>query len=300
VVKIDLILRVFIIALAALLSTTGVIDNYTMLRSASGKVRYSLGFVHPNTFATNLLCVYTSVIYLFRARRTWKDLLWKLGLASVLIALCITVSDSRTSAVVITAMAVMLIASRNGQGGLFKNRWVRLICCWSVVAFTLFMVYVTVVPSFGGVMGGLNKLITGRFINNRDVYEVYKFSLLGQDMSALVSTREAAETGAKALVLDCSYLRLGMQYGILVLVLWNALHVAALKKLFRMRNYTAILLIFGWLLYGLVESSAISIFYNVPLLFLGYVFKKNKRGKGPVKPDSLCDAPSQTAERNSP
>ena len=146
VVKIDLILRVFVIALVALLSMAGVIDNYTMLRSASGQVRYSLGFVHPNAFATNLLCVYTSAVYLLRARRTWKDLLWKLGLATILIVLCMTVSDSRTSAVVIAVMAVMLIASRNGQGGLFTNRLVQLICCWLVVAFTVFMVYVTVVP----------------------------------------------------------------------------------------------------------------------------------------------------------
>ena len=127
-------------------------------------------------------------------------------------------------------------------------------------------------------MGELNKLVTGRFIHNRDVYEVYKFSLLGQDMSALVSTREAIETGAKALVLDCSYLMLGMKYGILVLFLWNMLHVMGLRKLFRMRNYTAIILVLGWLLYALVETLAISVFYNVPLLLLGYVFRKNKKG----------------------
>lgn len=279
VVKIDLILRVFVIALVALLSTTGVIDNYTILRSASGQVRYSLGFVHPNAFATNLLCIYASVVYLLKARRIWKDLLWKLGLATILIVLCITVSDSRTSAVVIIAMAVMLIASRNGQGGLFTNRFVRLLCCWSVVAFTLFMVYVTVTPSFGGILGELNKLVTGRFVHNRDVYEVYKFSLLGQDMSGLVSVREAAETGARALVLDNAYLMLGMQYGMLIVVLWNVLHVMGLRKLFRMRNYTAIILVMGWLLYALVETPAISVFYNVPLLFLGYVFRKNKKGE---------------------
>ena len=250
---------IFSIVLTILLYILGLSDAGVQRRGAT-----SLGYNQAN--AVGFICMMLT-IYAFQKSpiRTKKT---KIGLIVVSI-IGFIISDSRTGCLL--AVLVLLFSNMKVYSWIHRHKTVQLIlalfpCFCFAFSIGTAMTYTTNIIS-----QLLDTLFTSRIWMNYYLLKTYGFSLFGQNISVgLTELIENPVTHAwtSYMTVDCAYIGIPISLGVVTAVLVCILYFFLVKKLVKNQAYATIIVTTAILLYGITESSIVSIYVFLPFMLL--------------------------------
>lgn len=211
--RVVLIIQTAVLTIIPLFAALGLFPNVIM---DTERVRYSLGF----TWVTSapVLFVFASMLFLHLERRrlTGWVFVFLLQLATAMFIL------TDTKMAFFTALAVLIISLVWWQKPHWlqwlENRWVKLVILWLPVILTIVAVLLAVFYTDTGFMAKLNDMLSGRLANAAEAWQKYGLTLFGQN---IVWTGQGItyKPSMHYLYVDCSYLNVLLNYGLVFLLL---------------------------------------------------------------------------------
>lgn len=256
------------------------------------------GFIHRNVLAANITVICLAWFY-FR----WKKIkVLDVAVWSTIALLSWPVAQSRTGLILLFLIIFGMFFGRR------KRKWIRyipelrkivLIC---LIAFILISVIGTLLYSDDSVFWKVvDSIFTKRFKYANQCLEEYGLSLFGQQLP-LVSTMEAQTSGATRLILDNSYMRAVLYYGIVPGGMFLGAYFQALSHSARHKNVRLLICLLLFAVYGLSESYLLDVNYQFALVIAWnrYFFKESGEAgteyNGTV-PEHIHDVIRQYRER---
>ena len=272
IVKIDFYVKLFFMICVIILYKLGFTENYYMDRS-DGTVRSSMGFSHPNVFGTYVFLLCCEHIYLNR-----KNIkLFNYVILIICGLLVYYASDSRTAQFGILVLGILTVLYNKGIiVKLMKLKFVPMFFSYLFVLLTIIsyvagLAYINnneSILKFNNLVNNRIKM-TAVFINNYDI------TLFGNDIE-LLGTKAAKEEGKKAKVLDNSYAKILLQYGILTYLMLASFFVRGVKKATKEEKYMLTLLLSLFCIYGIMENVLNMLQYNIFLLYFSNIIYERK------------------------
>ena len=252
-------LYIFSIVLTISLYILGLSDAGVQRREAT-----SLGYIQAN--AVGFICMMIT-IYAFQ-KSPIKTKVAKIGLIVVSI-IGFILSDSRTGCLL--AVLVVLFSNMRVYSWIHQHKIIQ----WLLALFPCFCfafsigtarTYTTSIIS-----QLLDTLFTSRIWMNYYLLKTYGFSLFGQNISVgLTELIENPVTHAWSsyMTIDCAYIGIPISLGVVTAVVICILYFFLVKKLVKNQAYATIIATTAILLYGITESSIVSIYVFFPFLLL--------------------------------
>lgn len=269
IIKYDFGLKCILFFGTVSLTLAGKIPNYTAL--INGVTKHAYGFTHPNTF-----CVIAYVILLEWLYIRWKKFtVMDFILQVFFIRLISGLGGSRTSTYTYIFVFVLYILS-NFFPKILYCKFSRAVLPYITIILTgVSYLFVYLYGKGNRFVVKLDEIITSRFSSGYYFLNKYGFSFFGRKIET-VSTREAAETGKNAMILDSTYIRLGVVMGVVFLVIFVLMYTYIIKKALDEERTNLIVYVLFFLLIGFAESYTLGIYNNLSLIFLmGYIREKN-------------------------
>ena len=116
----------------------------------------------------------------------------------------------------------------------------------------------------------INSLVSNRIKMIAMFIDDYDVTLFGNNLE-LLGTKAALEKGEVAKVLDNSYIKIILQYGILVYIMMASFFVRGIKKAEKEGDYILIILFTLFCIYGIMENVLVLLQYNIFLLYFSQV-----------------------------
>ena len=250
---------------AALCCMCGVIEN--RIYWGHGTIRSSFGFTYPTNMAAYYLFL---VIAAWTALdETWDPVFLLPGVISILIS--DVIADSRTSFLcsgmfLFAVLWCWLLRSKGENGIVLRiHKYVKFLCgimfpLCALLAITLTVAYHNRLPF----MSELNEWTSNRLAQQSDAFYQYGIHLFGFSfpMRGLASGFPVLDVN----YVDCSYLQLLLQYGILIfaayLFLWPFMTVSAIKA----GKHRLVLGLALIALHSLLEQRFLVVSYNLFLI----------------------------------
>ena len=185
-------------------------------------------------------------------------------------------SDSRGSFISIMFLYSVILLHRFDLFKIFDSKIIKTIINYSFIFAAMISLFFSLkyIPT-NPFYKNLDSLLSGRirmanrFLNNYDIH------FLGNKLE-LVSTYVASVTGKQALILDNAYIKLILQYGINVFVLFMFSYIKVSKKMYNKKNYIFVIIFFTYVIRGLTENILFTFYGNAFLIYLSYaLFRKN-------------------------
>lgn len=262
-IRIDFAVRLFGFLATCLLCWQGVIDDYILgTYRPSGLLifRHSLGFPHPNTCFLMVFIILVDFL-LIRFMRNGRTSLLDTLLVIVIACIFSRLTNSRAGTALTIFFAIAMFLHTQFRL-LHRFRWIARILCYSaVLCFVLSFVLVLIyrhIPSLGE---KLNIILTNRISSMAYFLDSYGVNIL-PTLTERISTREAAETGVRALVLDNLYANLFISYGLVFSAAYLYLQAATCRMLVRAQRYEYLLVFAVIAVYGIVEGMPLNLDFN--------------------------------------
>ncbi|WP_286502460.1 hypothetical protein [Faecalibaculum rodentium] len=211
--RVVLIIQTAALTIIPLFAALGLFPNVIM---DTQRTRYSLGF----TWVTSapVLFVFASMLFLHleRKRLSGWTFIFLLQLATALFIL------TDTKMAFFTTILVFVIALIWWQKphwlNWLENRWVKLVILWLPVVLTIVAMLLAGLYQDSGFMAKLNDILSGRLANVAEAWQKYGLSLFGQN---IVWTGQGItyKPSMHYLYVDCSYLNILLNYGLVFLLL---------------------------------------------------------------------------------
>lgn len=211
--RVVLIIQAAALTIIPLFAALGLFPNVVM---DTERIRYSLGF----TWVTSapVLFVFASMLFLHLERKRLNGwiFVFLLQLATALFIL------TDTKMAFFTTMLVLVIAviwwQKPNWLDCLENRWVKLVILWLPVILTVVAMLLAGLYQDSGFMGRLNDILSGRLANAAEAWQKYGLSLFGQN---IVWTGQGItyKPSMHYLYVDCSYLNILLNYGLVFLLL---------------------------------------------------------------------------------
>ena len=246
------------------LSSLGIIENSVRYRRDIGLVRYSMGFYHPNTFASRVFQL-MALYLLFRKNR--------LRIIDVCIMIPLTIwtymkTNSKTGLIMMTSLiivAIFIITQRkvNDSG---KNLFVYI-----TEKVKNIVIIIPVISIILGICGEyFFKFFSGTLlarVSQISVYlDTYKLNLIGHRLELNYHME-----GTNLYTLDNAYIYLLLTAGVIFFVLYIVLDIKLIKKLFEQKRYVLLLITVLYSVYGFSETVLIRLSFNFTLLYLSEI-----------------------------
>lgn len=236
------------------------------------------GFCHRNVLGANVVIVCLAYFYLrYKKIQIGDIIVW-----SAVTVITYKLAYSRTSLIVMVMIIAMFCLTQTFEKRISEIKNLEKVMFFGFIAIVLGMVLCTIIYNEDyWIWDMIDSLFTKRFYFANYCYEEYGFSLFGQNLN-LVSSIEQQTDGVSKVILDNSYMRAILYYGIIpgafVLATFNlALPVAVNRK-----NYPLLLSLLVFVFYGLSESYMIDIFYQFPIIVAWAIYftpKKRRQKK---------------------
>ena len=230
----------------------------------ASRIRYNLGFSHPNTLGMVVVCFVLVWLVLRYNHLRWYDFVGWIG--------CILfewlVPNSRTAAFIITIILLLVFLEK--KLGLFRFRFIQF-CCYLTVPTLAFF-------SFGASYGFrfdsqvyqlLNSLLSGRLYFGHIFLEKYNLTLFGQPITR-INQVTAALTGSEMRVLDNGYLRILLQLGLVTFLVVLSGLIYILYHSMTEKHYAVTIGLLALSFYTVSEYFISSLFCNIFLFFFVY------------------------------
>lgn len=236
------------------------------------------GFCHRNVLAANITVLCLAWFYLrWRSLKVWDVAVWS-GIA----LLTWPIAQSRTGLIVLFLIIFgMFFGSRKRQWILrVPNLRTVILLCFA--AILLISVIGTIFYSDDSAVWKLvDSIFTKRFKFANQCLEQYGLSVFGQQLP-FVSTIEAQNSDAARLILDNSYMRAILYYGILPGILFLGTYFRSLDLSLKRRDVRLMICLTVFAVYGLSESYLLDVNYQFPVLVAwSRYFFKSGHGRHP-------------------
>lgn len=256
----------FLIPLTVLLYSVGTIDGGNIYRYS--RVRYGLGFAHPNTFGWAVLELLCCRFYLHKDRLRYIDYLIPLAMIPVLYHW-----PNSLSAVVGTVMLLilMVVYSISENKTFFREQVVAKALMIIGLLSNIYSVYFTVNSvSKYRITHLLDRFASSRLFYSHKSYNMFGTTLWGQK----ISLKFAWQRGHMETYLDNSFATLLIRYGIVCYVGYTIVSFLIFKKLAK-EDYALLMCFFLFYFMGIMNASVLSLGLNVFLLaFTTVLFDK--------------------------
>lgn len=271
-----LVIQTAALTIIPLFAALGLFPNVIM---DTERIRYSLGF----TWVTSapVLFVFASMLFLHleRKRLNGWTFIFLLQLATALFIL------TDTKMAFFTTMLVFVITLIWWQKphwlNWLENRWVKLVILWLPVVLTIVAILLAGLYQDSGFMAKLNDILSGRLANAAEAWQKYGLTLFGQN---IVWTGQGItyKPSMHYLYVDCSYLNVLLNYGMVFLLLVFIWCRQVILDLYRRHDMLYLAFFVVILLFSFLEVRLINPLYDPFIIAAGSYMGLAARRKEPL------------------
>lgn len=275
-IKVDLFTKLFSCLTVITLCLFKVVDNYTV--TINGVYKRSLGFGHPNTLGLFIAIIVIEYFYIKFDQLNLGDYIFAIACIGLLNA----IGTSRTVLLLLPLFLVIIFLLHNHrlQRFLLGNVGMKLAMIFPAMIAASCYLLSYLYDNSNTVLFALNRLMTTRLHWSNFYLMDYGISLFGTKISPVTSRMASMQGSTSSNSFDMAYVRMGVQYGIIMFFLFIIALVIIQKYAIMSKNWPLLACNIYFILLGIVEnhlySSAMNIFlllYMQPLL--GNFYKKN-------------------------
>lgn len=272
-IRFDIGLRIVLLLTIFLLCATGIVDNYTTVTS-SGLLRPALGFVHPNTLGIFVATIFVEWLYLNFDRKGTEIIL----VALVLIAALSYIHNSRTVRILLAmeVIFVFILRSKRVRNFVLSSRIVRNVIILSpVLICVLCYISAFLYNSSSPLWVALDSLFSTRIHFASKYYNTYGLSLFGQDINPTIRRTADLVGEVYSNSFDMSYVRIGVEYGIVILLLFVICLALVQRQALINKNWPLLIANIYFVLLGVTENALYNICLNPFLVYIVFVLLDN-------------------------
>lgn len=231
-----------------------------------GTVRYTLGFIHPNTLGFYTMMLVFEYFYINRDKISIRQYVF----AIIIFLINWKISDSRTCALIIFAFILYNLINGKWINKLLNNKIIKTLTTYSFLIFSLLSIAIGFIyNSNNPLMIHLNELLSLRPQNYALYLSSYPITILGNNLPDSINGK----------FLDNAYLLLILKFGIVQYLGYLFLTIKTFHNLYSKKcNYLIVILLL-LLLYGLMENMIIKATMNVFILALILPLQEKVREK---------------------
>lgn len=273
-IKLDLKIRFLFLIGIALVCLTNLIPDTLDYRNGTLS-RHSLGFAHPNRFALHIfmICIYYLYINYYKIKIRQIIMIFFLGFFTLFL------SDGRTSCLGIFLVLIIAILNRYNlkrkkDSIIEKN--IKIVSTLSVIFSISFSILAPVLYLLGIFKINSESTFGSRIYMSSQGIRNYGITLFGQKID-LVTSIMARLTGRVANGIDNAYIYILVNYGVIILLLFIALIVVALKYAIKRSDYAGVLCFLIIIAVGIMENQILNIESDLFLLYVGKALYDRKK-----------------------
>lgn len=266
-VKTDMICRIISTGIIILLNYYNIIPDVNAIRGEM--IRYSLGFSHPNGFASNLMMIYIDLIYIEYVKNnkmTKEKFIINTMISIILIGTMYYISNTRLTIIMIIIINLLYnIICINPQ--ILDKRFIKKIVCNIFFINSIFTLLATILYNNQTNIGiYINKASSSRIYYILTYYKKFGISILGNNFIGFAT---------RSMTLDNAFAHVLLRYGILmfsfILLSFNKIF----KYLYEEKKYLMISILLVFCISGLFENGWLRIEKNIYMLTF-YLLIENK------------------------
>lgn len=280
--KTDITVRIVLYLFVFLCAVTGILKNESII--VYGNEKSTLGYIHYNMFGMNMGVLITEIIALFRDDRKNKLRMYLLVAAICIFQLLVGVGRTGLYAsVVILAFSIIL---ENRKVKAFIEKHCSIFSIGSVVLALISYGVSYTYNNRNKIMQALNYISSTRIAFSKLYLTRYKLSIFGQQ---LYINNDA--TAGQYSALDMGYIRVGLEYGLLILLIMLLVFYVIQKTSLKTDNVGMYLASMYFCMALLVATSVMNVANNWILIFTIQILIRRKtffvlRGNGGKKLES--------------
>ena len=272
-IKFDLFIKIIYYVLVICLCKARLAENIITYRS-DGSVRQALGFGHSNTLGLYTMSICFDYIYL----RYKKLKIWDLIFTAFFMFLIFKITNCRTAVLGFGLLIIgILIVKLTKKMNISKNGLKKIIPFIPIFCSALSIVCVLLYGKYDFIYT-IDSLLSGRIRYGRYFWEEYGINLFG-NVVTFISTQQAALYNTSAEVLDNSYLKLLIQFGGIIFIIYNYLSYKSLKYLVNKEKDSSkeilLIILITFYILGISETWLIKFYFNNFILYIAmYIYNK--------------------------
>jgi hypothetical protein len=277
--KVILKANIISILLVIILCFVGGISNNSIIadRAGTSVVRYSMGFAHPNTFATMIFQIIALIIYVY------GDKMRLPGYVGILIAafVCYRTTYSR-SALYVSVLLVLMIYLYN------TSRKIGFVPIWTFITKNAVKILLVVgvlaslylSQNYRNLSGWISNIVNYDTIYSRlrllnVALSIYPIKLFGQEVEIVSSTNYFSTFTGQSAVLDNSFVFLMIVYGVMNAIWFLYGYFCAIKTAQENKDWTFLICSLAFVILGFSEKYFVNLIYNFTVLMIGqYLYSK--------------------------
>lgn len=262
ILKVYLVIGITIMVAAFGASQMGWIENlqYATLRDEEWIVRNSFGSVYPTDFSAHIFYLALAGICLAENKITWGKIINFVVLAVFVLDKC----GARTSSICMLLIAVMLVAIKYLKDKIKTNVIYHIMNLSTVALAGLFISLVQIFDSAREWMVKLDSVLSYRLSISDKALDLYDYKLFGQNIVE-VGLGRAEGHREDYFFLDCSYIRIALLYGIVLLIVALIAFWLAGKRAILNNRTVIVVAIMVIAVHSFMEHHILEIAYN-PIL----------------------------------
>lgn len=272
--RIVLIIQTAVLTVIPLLASLDVFPNVIM---DAERVRYSLGF----TWVTSapVLFAFALILFLYQYRHRYNGWMF-CGLLQLDIFLYMLTDTKMAFIVSILLLVIAFIWWKYPDALQFlDNKGIKTVILWLPVILSVLAVITAILYTESNpFLSKLNAFLSGRLANGNEAWETYGLSLFGQQIT-WTGQGITYKPSQHYLYVDCSYLNILLNYGILILVAVWIWCRSVLNHLYRKQNLLLLLFFIVILCFSFLEVRLINPLYDPFVLAAGSYLGLNQSRK---------------------
>ncbi|MCD8010257.1 MAG: hypothetical protein LUF34_05615 [Lachnospiraceae bacterium] len=279
ILKFTLVAFLALIGGTIFLSMTGEISTVEVYRG--DRLRLSLGFPHPNSFAFYLLCVVLMWVLLRFEHLKFYDYIAWMAIA----AFAWWGPNSKTTTFSVLLLIPLIWILKKWGNSLLKSRLVRSICLCIYPFMALFSFLGSYFYQADSVLyTKIDKILfTGRLGLAYEFLIKYPITMFGQRLK-LVGSVVAAQKGTTAYILDNCYMRTLMNDGVIAFILMLAMFVFLVYRAIQMNDKGMLAVLMIMAVYSVYENYFNRVGFNILFFQLCFqLFRPVKSGSSDLQ-----------------
>lgn len=260
----DVMIRISVMSILMILSVSGVINNYSA--EINGSMKYAFGWLHPNSFALCWVLILVEWLYLSEFRLT------KLRFLTIVASILFLGIFCAGRTALYAFVGIFIISIAGAIKPRFQNsKFMKLVYYVSMPASTLISWILVLLYVKGYQIAKIaDSFMTSRLSYAKSYLIQYGVSLFGSRIET-VSTREHILYKTWARILDMSYIRLPIEYGLIYSVLLFVYYIILQALLVKRKMFNEAIVVVFFSIIGIASTSYLSPFSNFSMLFLWIV-----------------------------
>ncbi len=224
------------------------------------RFRYTFEMFYPNVFPMRFF-IFLSLFFIVKNKVKFMNVIF-LFVFSLFVYLF---SYSRTSFLLSSLLISALYI--NQFSTVFRIKFIQMLMTLSMLIFPIISLFSMVNYNNFEILEYINKVLSERIRLSYEAYDLLGFALYPRDMRMLIQEHD--------IIIDNLYVSLSLS-NFSLLILFSVASYWLIKKFFNESFYKEAIVFFFMMLYSITESHMINIGYNAMLLFMSFLFYKDK------------------------